>query len=70
MSEDTAAQPTSQGTELGITIANSALEHSVSSYLIGVGEILRQVANAARNLADDGFDLVTFADLIEGKDSI
>lgn len=66
----TAEQPITQGAELGVTIANSALEHSVSSYLIGVGEILRQVANAARNLADDGFDLVTFADLIEGKDSI
>lgn len=62
--------PSTQGAELGVTIANSALEHSVSSYLIGVGEILRQVANAARNLAGDGFDLESFADLIEGKDTV
>ncbi len=61
-------EPTTQGAELGVVIANSALEHSVTSYLVGVGEILRQVADAARNLAGDGFDLESFADLIEGKD--
>ena len=64
MSEE---QPVTQGIELGAIVANSALEHTVSSYLIGVGEILRQVATAARGLEDDGFTLSDFADLIEGK---
>lgn len=65
MSEE--QQEITQGAELGVVIANSALEHTVSSYLIGVGEILRQVADAARGLAGDGFQLEDFADLIEGK---
>ena len=58
-----------QGQHLGAIIANSALEHTVSSYLIGVGEILRQVADAARGLDGDGFTLSDFADLLEGKDA-
>ena len=58
-----------QGRHLGAIVANSALEHTVSSYLIGVGEILRQVADAARGLDGDGFTLSDFADLLEGKDA-
>lgn len=61
-------KPTTQGQELTISAANSALEHTVASYLIGVGAVLQTVAQAARALADDGLSLNMFADLLEEKD--
>lgn len=59
-----------QGEALIGVVANVALEHSVSSYLIGVGMVLKAVVTAARALADDGLDLAQFADLLEGQDVV
>ncbi len=57
-----------QGQVLGAGAAQSALEHTVSSYLVGVGAILGHLAEAARNLAEDGLGLLDFAELLEGND--
>ncbi len=57
-----------QGQVLGATAAQSALEHTVSSYLMGVGAVLGTLAQAARNLAEDGLGLLDFAELLEGND--
>ncbi len=59
-----------QGQSLGAVVADSALEHTVASYLIGVREILHQITAAARGLAEDGITLEQFADLIEGGDIV
>jgi len=57
-----------QGQVLGAGAAQEALEHTVSSYLVGVGAILGHLAEAARNLAEDGLSLLDFATLLEGND--
>ena len=57
-----------QGQVLGATAAQSALEQTVSSYLVGVGAVLGSLAQAARNLAEDGLSLLDFATLLEGND--
>ena len=57
-----------QGQGMGASAAQEALEHTVSSYLVGVGAILGRLSEDARGLAEDGYTLEDFADLLEGKD--
>ena len=57
-----------QGETMTATAAQSALEHTVAAYLIGVGAIVQSLAQAARGLAEDGLSLLDFATLLEGGD--
>ena len=68
MIEDEFPEDFTQGQVLGAGAAQEALEHTVSSYLVGVGAILGHLAQAARNLAEDGLSLLDFATLLEGND--
>ena len=61
-------EPDTQGLNLGATAAQVALEHTVSNYLIGVGGILGHLAEVADNLAQDGYTLEQFSQLLAGND--
>ena len=61
-------QTDTQGLDLGATAAQVALEHTVSNYLVGVGGILGHLAEVADNLAQDGYTLEQFSQLLAGND--